>query len=118
MKEWPAHRAKGVDGREVREALLKRLHAHPPSRDQVSRDGFQSDFFEERQAMARCGASEGFHLVVAYLNDARTLLAERAHSQLLDHTGVDHGKDASAGTVCLVDQRVSLHIAGDVTASA
>lgn len=85
--------------------LLERLHAHAPLRDQVCRDGFQPDFFEERRAMlelgvgravARCGSAEGFDLLVAYLDDVGALLAERAHRELIDLTGVDHGKDASA----------------------
>lgn len=76
--------------------LLERLHAHAPLRDQVSRCGFQPDFFAERQAMLEIGI-------------ARALLAERAHSELIDLTGVDHGKDAPAWAGWLVEHRSSFH---------
>lgn len=97
--------------------LLDRLHAHAPLRDQVYRDGFQPAVFEERRAMlelgiaramARRGSPEGLDLLVEYLDDVRALLAERAHSELIDLTGVDHGKDASAW---LGASRSALHLA-------
>lgn len=90
--------------------LLRHLRMHPTLRDQVRRDGFQPDFFEERQAMlelgiarglARYGSPEGYDVLVAYLDDARALLAERAHSELIDLTGTDHGKGAGAWTAWL-----------------
>lgn len=82
--------------------LLNHIRSHPAVRDQVCNEGFQEDFFEERQAMlelaiarglARCGADEGYRVLVAYLNDVRALLAEQAHSELADMTGIDLGKD-------------------------
>lgn len=91
--------------------LLQHLRTHAPLRDQVCREGFQPDFFEERQAMlelgiarglARCGNPEGYDVLVGYLDDVRALLAERAHSELIDLTGVDHGKDAAAWTAWLL----------------
>ena len=60
------------------------------------------------RAMARCGGAEGLDLLVAYLDDIRALLAERAHSELIDLTGVDHGKDASAWTAWLEANRTLL----------
>jgi len=94
--------------------LLEHLHAYASLRDQVCREGFQPDFFKERQAMlelgivralARCGSNQGFIVLIAYLDDVRALLAERAHSELIDLTGVDHGKDAAAWTAWLKRDR-------------
>jgi ribulose 1,5-bisphosphate synthetase/thiazole synthase len=105
--------------------LLERLHAHGPLRDQVCRNGFQPDFFEERGAMlelgvaralARCGSREGFNVLVVYLDDVRALLAERAHSELIDLTGGDHGKDASAWTGWLESNQPTVRPAPPVTA--
>lgn len=86
---------------------LQRVHDHPAVRDQVCPRGFQSDYFQERQAMlelalarglARCGGGDGYRLLIAYLDDVRALLAEAAHSELIALTGVDRGKDAAAWT--------------------
>lgn len=96
--------------------ILERLHGHAALRDQVCRDGFQADVFDERRAilelgiaraMARCGSRDGLDLLVAYLDDVRGLLAERAHDELIDLTGVDHGKDASAWTTWLANNRAA-----------
>ncbi|MBN1138793.1 MAG: FAD-dependent oxidoreductase [Anaerolineae bacterium] len=86
--------------------ILKQLHGHALLRDQVSRDGFQADFFHERQAMlelaigralARCGSAEGVEILIAYLDDSRALLAETAHAELtMMGQGQDYGKDAQA----------------------
>lgn len=48
--------------------------------------------------MARCASPEGYSILAAYLDDVRALLAERAHSKLIDLTGADHGKDVQAWT--------------------
>ena len=67
--------------------------------------GFQPDYLEERlaylevliaRALARCGSPEGFLILINYLNDARTLLAEHAHSELVAITGQDLGKNMAA----------------------
>lgn len=63
------------------------------------------------RAMARCGSPDGFDLLVDYLDDVRALLAERAHSELIDLTGVDYGKDAVAWASWLKASRSTLHIA-------
>jgi hypothetical protein len=87
---------------------LRRLHSFPPLRDQVCRSGFQADFFAERQAFleiciaraqARCGDEEGIRTLVGYLEDARGLLAQSAHASLIDLTGADFGKDATAAWI-------------------
>jgi flavin-dependent dehydrogenase len=82
--------------------MLRRLHAFPVLRGQVSHERFEPDFFLERQgmlelmlarALARCGAEEGFETLIDYLDDARALLAEQAHDHLVALTGADAGKD-------------------------
>lgn len=85
--------------------ILEKLHAHPPLRDQVTREGFQPDYFRERQAMlelaigralARCGSPRGLSVLIAYLDDNRALLAEQAHSELVAISGQDFGKDSQS----------------------
>jgi len=87
--------------------ILRRLHAVPSLRDQVSHAGFQADYFQERQAFlelciaraqASCGDDEGLRTLIAYLDDARGLLAESAHAHLVALTGQDFGKDIEAWT--------------------
>lgn len=83
--------------------ILEKLHSYATLRDQVTRSGFQPDFFFERQAMcelaigkalSRCGSAKGYALVIDYLEDNRAALAEQAHSHLVRVTGRDYGKDA------------------------
>jgi hypothetical protein len=85
--------------------ILRRLHAVPAFREQVCPAGFQEDMFLERQALlelciahaqARCGDLEGIHTLIAYLGDARGLLAAGAHSHLVAFTRQDHGRDPRA----------------------
>jgi hypothetical protein len=85
--------------------MLRRLHSFPVLRDQAVREGFQPDFFLERQALlelmlaralARCGAQEGIDVLIDYLDDARALLAEQAHDHLTAITGLDLGKESAA----------------------
>lgn len=87
--------------------ILRRLHAVPSLRDQVSHASFQADYFQEREAFlevciaraqANCGDDEGLRTLIAYLDDARGLLAESAHAHLVAFTGQDFGKDAAAWT--------------------
>ena len=83
--------------------LLKRMYSNPMFQKRVSRDGFEPDFFLERQAylelviartLARCGEPAGYATLITYLEDARALLAEHAHSELQQLTHQDFGKDA------------------------
>ena len=85
--------------------ILETLHAYPTLRGQVSKKGFQSDFFKERQAMcelaigralSRCGSAAGYSLVIDYLADTRVMLAEQAHSHLVRLAGRDCGKESEA----------------------
>jgi hypothetical protein len=85
--------------------VLKRLHSYPLFRNQMTRSGFQPEFREERlaylevligRALARCGSPEGFLILINYLDDVRTLLAEHAHAELVAIAGEDLGKNVAA----------------------
>jgi hypothetical protein len=85
--------------------LLSRIRAAGPFHQRMATTAFEADFVLERlaylelvlgRALARCGAVEGYLVLVAYLTDNRALLAEHAHTELKAITGEDYGKDASA----------------------
>ena len=85
--------------------VLKQLHSYSPFHNQVALSGFQPDHLQERlaylevligRALARCGSPEGFLILINYLSDARALLAEHAHSELIAITGQDFGKNMAA----------------------
>lgn len=87
--------------------VLELLHSYRLFSNQHVTAGFQADFFEERQAylelmigraLARCGSQAGFGILIDYLDDARAMLAEHAHSELITMTAQDFGKDPSAWT--------------------
>ncbi len=97
--------------------MLKQLHRYPPFHDNVCLAGYQVDFFEERlayleliiaRALARCGSPEGVMVLIDYLQDARALLAEHAHEELVSISGEDFGKDKAAGRTWLERQGESL----------
>jgi hypothetical protein len=92
--------------------LLQQLHSYAPFQHHVMEEGFEPDYFRERlaflevvigRALARCGSPDGYVILITYLNDARALLAEHAHSELKSMTGRDFGKDASAWSQWLED---------------
>lgn len=94
----------GIERLADQEALpvLVQLHSQNLLRAQKLNQGFQVDYFPERQAMlelsitramARCGSPEGAAVLISYLDDSRALLAEQAHSELAAISGQDHGKD-------------------------
>ncbi len=98
-------------------AALNKIHAHGCLRNLVVRDGFEADFIHERRAMlelaigralARCGSSDGFAVLISYLDDNRALLAEDAHSALVAISGRDYGKDAQPWSSWLAEARDSL----------
>jgi ribulose 1,5-bisphosphate synthetase/thiazole synthase len=103
------------DGEAV--AALNKIHAHSCLRNLVVRNGFEADFIHERRAMlelaigralARCGSSDGFAILISYLADNRALLAEGAHSALVAISGRDYGKDARPWSSWLAEARDSL----------
>jgi flavin-dependent dehydrogenase len=82
--------------------LLRQMHRYTPFHSQMRYEGFQPDYIPERLAylelvigrtLARCGSSDGYVILISYLNDNRALLAEHAHTELVAITGEDFGKD-------------------------
>ncbi|HZG54871.1 FAD-dependent oxidoreductase [Paenibacillus sp.] len=72
---------------------LRGLHAHPSLRGLATKSIVQPDYFLERRAMlelaiggalARCGAREGYDILIDYLDDARSLLRKQAARELAD----------------------------------
>jgi hypothetical protein len=45
------------------------------------------------RALARCGSKKGYTLLISYLEDYRSLLAEQAHTELKNITGKDYQKN-------------------------
>ena len=87
--------------------ILKQLHNYPVFHGKGLLSGFQANYLKERQAylevvigrsLARCGSPDGVVVLIDYLNDARGLLAEQAHDELVAITGKDFGKDVKAWT--------------------
>lgn len=85
--------------------ILKQLHSYEPFRGKQLASGFQADYLLERpaylevvigRALARCGGPDGVVILINYLNDARALLAEQAHDELVAISGCDFDKDAAA----------------------
>ena len=84
--------------------LLLALHSRDGLHDLQSRAA-EADFFLERmaylevtigRALARCGAPQGVEFLASFLDDARAILAEHAHDELIAVTGEDFGKDTPA----------------------
>jgi len=84
----------GMERLGCKEALpiLENLHSFPTLSNQACYQGFQVDYFFERQAMlelaigramARCGSEKGYRILIDYLKDVRTLLSEQAHTELI-----------------------------------
>ena len=83
---------------------LRRFHSFPTLRGLVVIDGIEPDFVQERRAllelglgraMARCGDTGGFDILIGFLDDSRRTLAEYAHCQLKTITTFDMGKSSS-----------------------
>ncbi len=84
--------------------VLKTLHAKDHLH-QMTATGPEPDFILERlaylelalgRAMARCGAKDGYEILINYLADARALLADHAQDELGVFSGKDFGKDFKA----------------------
>ena len=84
---------------------LAQLASHPTFAGNLCREGYEVDYFKERIAtlelviartLARCGQVQGLVTLIEYLQDARALLAEHAHAELVSITGQDFGKEPLA----------------------
>jgi ribulose 1,5-bisphosphate synthetase/thiazole synthase len=96
-------------------APLSALHSHPVWNKLGWKKGFEPDFMLERlagleiavgRAMARCGSREGYAILISYLDDVHSLLAEAAHLGLMAIAGLDLGKDPAAWRAWLNQQDV------------
>ncbi len=84
--------------------MLRQLHRHEAFRHKqaLAPDTLEEDYVEERLAylelliarcLARCGHPEGYLSLIEYLQDARAMHAEHAHTELIHITGEDLGKN-------------------------
>lgn len=73
----------------------------------------EPDYFLERmaylevaigRALARCGSPAGVRILCDYLSDARAILAEHAHDELIAVAHADFGKDRAAWLAWLAEQ--------------
>ncbi len=85
--------------------ILKQLHDIPLLQGLQAETGYQPDYFLERRAMlelalgralARCGSPRGYGILIAYVNDARSLLSKQALLQLERLSGRAFGEDKQA----------------------
>jgi hypothetical protein len=98
--------------------ILLQLHAYSPFCGHVLAAGWNSDYLAERLAhlelligrtLARCASPQGYVILIDYLQDVRALLAEHAHSELVDIAGRDLGKDPAAWGQWLEAEAETLH---------
>ena len=84
--------------------MLEQLHQHEAFRQRhsLSPDALEEDYVDERLAylelliarcLARCGSPSGYLSLIDYLQDARAIHAEHAHTELINITGEDFGKN-------------------------
>lgn len=90
--------------------VLKQLMSIPAIRNQYCYEGYQADFFLERRALlelavgralARCGSSEGYEVLVSYLDDVRSLLSKQAYTELKQLSGLSLKKDQKRWSIWL-----------------
>ena len=84
--------------------MLQHLHQHEAFRHKQSLapDALEEDYVDERLAylelliarcLARCGNPGGYLSLIDYLQDVRGMHAEHAHTELINITGKDFGKN-------------------------
>lgn len=82
--------------------FLKQLLSIPAISNQYCYEGYQADFFLERRALlelavgralARCGSSEGYEILITYIDDVRSLLSKQAYTELKRLSGLSIKKD-------------------------
>lgn len=85
-------------------ALLRQLRRYAPflRKQAAAPTALAVDYVDERLAylelliarcLARCGSPEGYLVLIDYLQDVRAVHAEHAHTELINVTGEDFGKD-------------------------
>lgn len=85
--------------------ILQQLHWYAAFRGKHLLGGFHADYLRERsaylevvigRALAQRASLEGVLILINYLTDVRSLLAEQAHDELVAISGQDFGKDPVA----------------------
>ena len=85
-------------------AMLRQLRRYAPflRKQEAAQGALAEDYVAERLAylelviarcLARCGSPEGYLILIDYLQDVRAVHAEHAHTELINVTGEDFGKD-------------------------
>ena len=97
--------------------ILKKLHARPTLYRQAVKHGLVFDFdFDKRalteitigRALAALGDTEGYEILIDYLDDIRANQAEFAHMTLEQMTGINLGKTPKEWSAWLENERGSL----------
>ncbi|GGH73394.1 ribulose 1,5-bisphosphate synthetase/thiazole synthase [Pullulanibacillus pueri] len=97
--------------------ILRQLRRIPFLHQQHCQEGYQADYFLERRALlelaigralARCGSSEGYDILINYLGDARSLLSKQAHTVLKRLSGLTIGHDKRAWLEWLKEAKARL----------
>jgi flavin-dependent dehydrogenase len=94
--------AAGLIGNESVIPSLKRIHSNPFLHNQSLKNGIEESHVLERlaimelilgRALARSGSTDGYEVLIEYLDDMRAALAEFAHTTLHRVSSCDFGKD-------------------------
>ena len=97
--------------------VLKQLLQIPYLNNQHCYDGHQADFFLERRALlelaigralARCGSSKGYEILITYLDDVRSLLSRQAYTELKRLSTLSLHKDKQAWSDWLESEQANL----------
>ena len=97
--------------------ILQKIRSRPLLQNQSAKKGFQVDFDPEKRALieltvgrtlASLGKSEGYEILIEYLDDNRASLAEFAHMTLEELTARNNGKDPQAWRQWLAGAKASL----------
>jgi flavin-dependent dehydrogenase len=82
--------------------LLRKIHKNKFLNKRSLKKGIEKDYILERislmelilgRSLARSGSTEGYEILIEYLDDMRAVLAEFAHNALVKITDLDFGKD-------------------------
>jgi hypothetical protein len=97
--------------------VLKQLLQIPYLNNLYCYDGHQADFFLERRALlelaigralARCGSSKGYEILITYLDDVRSLLSKQAYTELKQLSTLSLHKDKQAWSDWLESEQANL----------
>lgn len=98
--------------------ILKQLHRNKWMRQLHNNKGFEVDYYIERRsilelaigrALARCGAVEGYEILINYLDDVRSLLSLQAYSELKRLSSRDFSKNRDNWMKWLRENQQHIH---------